>query len=41
MNGKIRQKLIEKLATKVGVATTKPLNYAACQKIADCLDQCY
>jgi hypothetical protein len=38
MNGKIRQKLIEKLAIKAGLATTKSLSYKDCQKIADNLD---
>jgi hypothetical protein len=38
MNGKIRQKLMQRLATKAGIITTKSLNYKDCQKIADHLD---
>lgn len=38
MNGKIRTKLIAKLAIKAGLVTTKSLSYKDCQKIADCLE---
>ena len=38
MNGQIRQKLMQKLATKAGISTTKSLSYKDCQKIANYLE---
>ena len=37
MNGQIRQKLMQRLATKAGIIATKSLSYKDCQNIAEYL----